>query len=104
MRRYTQKLPEERRKHLKPHVIDTCNVWMAITASTHARHDTREPARYAERARRSQTNVSQYNHCTPCLHDCAMNPTVQVVTLAPLSLRLIPLFLMLIPLSLMLDE
>ena len=37
-------------------------------------------------------------------HDCAMNPTVQVVTLAPLSLRLIPLFLMLIPLSLMLDE
>ena len=33
-----------------------------------------------------------------------MNPTVQVVTLAPLSLRLIPLFLMLIPLNLMLDE
>jgi len=33
-----------------------------------------------------------------------MNPTVQVVTLAPLSLILIPLFLMLIPLSLMLDE
>ena len=27
----------KRRKHLKPHVIDTCNVWKAITASTHAR-------------------------------------------------------------------
>lgn len=33
----TQNCRRKRRKHLKPHVIDTCNVWKAITASTHAR-------------------------------------------------------------------